>query len=265
MKKFIPLLLVLFALGAVEIPQAHPQPNGDICYTFFASLSCVAHDRPGATPTPTRPAITATPSRTPTPIPFPTLENADFEAEAGLQAWTPYNANGSLSDLLVETRSLSAGGLDPLDVFSGDKSIMLSRSHACWRGGLYQTLHNVPDRTKIRVTARIMTYGAAHPGIHGVDVNMNSRIGIGFDGLGLTNPNSTRVDWFIVQGGDTIGTIGGCDPVWQLAEHAFVTGNSGALTVFLIADLGVVADGRCDWPMNFTRGRFDAASLEVLP
>lgn len=66
MRKMKPKLILLaigalFALGAVETPQAWPMGNGDTCYTYFASLSCTSAAQAVVTPT-GNPVLTATPT-----------------------------------------------------------------------------------------------------------------------------------------------------------------------------------------------------------
>jgi len=239
-----------------EPPIEYDLPHAYV-YTYAGQLAVIP--KAGGT----------TPPPPPPPTEFPNVRNGDFEG--GLTDWVAYRMDGPVSELLYELRDLDAPGMDVLAVhhdpqagYIGRKAIMLSFFHNCWRGGVYQTLVNVPIGAHVRVGLWAISYGSNFSGVRNVDVNMNSFIGIGFDPLGLVDPNAGRVDWKMITGGNTVGNIGGGrDPLWQYVSHECVT-TTGALTIFLNANLGKTSATGCQWAFPYTRAHFDDVTLEVL-
>lgn len=264
----------LFALGAVETPQAWPQDNGDTCYTYFASLSCTAAQLADTPPTPiaTLPPTDGPATQTPLPTVPPTLRptvtatpappvvsivNPGFEN--GLTGWTQFNLNGS-AELNSERIS---GGADALAVKNGDASARLISHYSCYRSGVYQVI-GVPVNAHIRVSAWVMTLGSRSDGLHNPEPNMNSYIGLGVDPLGLTSAAVSRIEWARVVGGQLIGATHGLDPSWQLIQLETITQRS-TLTVFIYGDLGKTQDGACMWAYANLLTFVDDIRVEVLP
>lgn len=263
----------LFALGAVETPQAWPQQNGDTCYTYFASLSCTAAqlaftsptpvatlpptDLPATqTPLPTAPP-TASPSATAAP-PVVSMVNPGFES--GLTGWTQLN--------LIESAQITSerisGGADTLAVHSGDSSIKLYNGWYCFHSVLYQTV-SVPVGRNVKASAWFLTLGSGVFDLHHADYGMNSEVGILIDLYGLTDPESSDVIFKYKDGSDVFPNIGGgYSPVWKQVSLTART-LSDSLTVFLSADLGKARTGNCMWRNANLLAIMDNVGVEVLP
>lgn len=273
--------LALAALGAVETPQAWPMPNGDTCYTYFASLSCTESDTlvsPTPTLAPTLETATATPTaspsptRTPTPTPYSTetplpsitptpikasVVNGDFEN--GLAWWTQYTLAGSAA---INSERISTGA-DALAVHSGDASARLLARYACYRSGVYQVV-GVPVNARVRVTAWVMTLGTRQDGLHHPEPNMNSYASIGIDPKGLTSAAVSRIEWSRIVAGRLVGATHGLDPSWQLLEIETIT-TQPTMTIFVDVDLGKTQDGACMWAYYGLLGFVDDVRVDVLP
>lgn len=230
-------------------PREWKFPNGNVAYTYRGQLVVVPQGGNTAPPPPPPP---------PTPEPL-TFANGGFEA--GLAGWTPFWTHGSTSAYNLE--SLDTGA-DPLAVHGGRNSARLSAEFRCWRGGWYQVVEHLQVGQAYRLSAWFLTFGAGFPNIHNCDVNMNRIVGVGVDPQGLTDPGAGRVDWKLAPGNDLVRNIGGVwEPVWQPVTHEF-RATFATATVFILADLGALGEGRSNWPLPFTAAFFDDVQLEAV-
>jgi len=267
----LPLLSILLYLPAQSQPASLPTPQvwvdearGVTCYLAPNGVSCVAPTQSQAvTPAPVAtsthaPSATPLPtaSATPRPTIAPTLHapavqllNPGFEQ--GSANWTVFNVRSQNIESNAERLSL---GASPAAVNSGDASLRIVGRWTCWRGGVFQTV-SVPRFTRLRFSASSIAWANQSDNFslpH--DNNVYTRLEVGIDPDGGTDADVTGIRW--------AGRDGTKD--WRRVSVDAVA-LADRVTVFVLADMGGVGQGRCNWALPFMLAFFDDASLTVLP
>jgi len=264
-KKIIIFALLLFScapdrpLLPAEVAQqsapevvAHPQANGDTCYTYLSALDCLSPIGTPVGPQPTVSPTLVTPTAHPTgvptlspsatatleptetrqtPLPI-TLNNGGFES--GAQFWAAYVVRGSPE---FNSERLS-NGADPRAVLSGDASWRIACVECgVWRAGLFQRVRVGVGRA-VTFSANAFFKAGHVPGLEeNLIRNLPSEFRMGIDPAGGQSATAPGVVW-----SSTTGDFG-----WKLATvSAIATGDS--LTVFIETSIG------SDWiyPQSYT-------------